>query len=486
MLGPRALLDEYRRQQRYNAASLPRIIPADVLVDEEISARYDWQTFCHPHPGDVFNHRYKLVAKVGWGLTSTVWLARDKGGRLWFRPKKYCAIKISTNNRTEQTAVNEVKMFNTIAVACSRGRGQPARKRFVEALDTFFIDGPYGPHRCLVLEPMRGPLLTLKMRLAAPRSGELHPSNVPLVKGYVRGILEGLEFLHTSCGIVHTGEPARPRLRCSAGRTSMFLTLVADLKLDNILMSAEHESLIARFADSQSTHPMARKVFRDHTLYVAHMSYGDIDARFVASMVPKIADFGLAKRGDGDDPLLHPIQPNLFRAPEVLLGTGWSYSADVWNFGTMLWELFGDSELFSVWVEGEDRRAARYSTAMHLAQMTEHLGPAPRQMTDPDVTMLTRRWQPAIRDGEGRVCHTVRDYFGGPYYDADGEHLSFLLSGVKLRARGHGAHEPMPEGRDTALPGGGEERVRVVYAEHTALAAAAAGDGAAAAEAHVA
>lgn len=101
-------------------------------------------------------------------------------------------------------------------------------------------------------------------------------------------------------------------------------------------MSAEHGSLIERFADSQSTHPMARKVLADRTLYRAHASYGDIDARFMANMVPKIADFGLARRGDGRGPLLHPIQPNLFRAPEVLLGTGWSYSADVWNFGTMV------------------------------------------------------------------------------------------------------------------------------------------------------
>ncbi|PNY20667.1 Serine/threonine-protein kinase SRPK [Tolypocladium capitatum] len=414
MLDPRALLDEYRRRRRHDLPSLPQIIPADMLVDEEISARYDWRTFCHPNPGDVFNQRYKLVAKIGWGLTSTVWLAQDKGrhGRLWFRSKKYCAIKISTNNRTEQTAINEIKMFNTIAVACSKKEGHPARKRFVDALDTFFVDGPYGPHRCLVLEPMREPLMTLKMRLTVPCSGELHPSNVPLVKGYIRGILEGLEFLHTSCGIIHT-----------------------DLKLDNILMSVERGSLIEHFADSQSAYPMARKECHGHTLYAAHTSYGDIDARLVANMVPKIADFGLARRGDGAHPLLHPIQPNLFRAPEVLLGTGWSYSADVWNFGTMMWELFSDRELFSVWVEDEVSGATRYSAAMHLAQITERLGPAPRHLVRPSMSMLTRRWQPAIRDGEGKVCNTVRDYFGGPYYDADGnfKHAGMVRTNSSLR-----------------------------------------------------
>jgi hypothetical protein len=53
-------------------------------------------------------------------------------------------------------------------------------------------------------------------------------------------------------------------------------------------------------------------------------------------MYPKITDFGLAQRGDHPGPLVHPIQPNDCHAPEVLLGCGWSYSADIWNFGIMV------------------------------------------------------------------------------------------------------------------------------------------------------
>ena len=38
---------------------------------------YDPRWFLSVHPGDLLNKRYKILAKVGWGMTSTVWLAQD-------------------------------------------------------------------------------------------------------------------------------------------------------------------------------------------------------------------------------------------------------------------------------------------------------------------------------------------------------------------------------------------------------------------------
>ncbi|KAK9318933.1 hypothetical protein V1517DRAFT_334171 [Lipomyces orientalis] len=32
----------------------------------------------------------------------------------------------------------------------------------------------------------------------------------------------------------------------------------------------------------------------------------------------------------------HVIQPNDYRAPEVILAAGWSYSVDVWNLGILM------------------------------------------------------------------------------------------------------------------------------------------------------
>ena len=50
--------------------------------------------------------------------------------------------------------------------------------------------------------------------------------------------------------------------------------------------------------------------------------------------LPVIADFGLAEMDINID--AHPIQPDAYRAPEVLLGWGWSSSADIWNLGHLV------------------------------------------------------------------------------------------------------------------------------------------------------
>lgn len=49
---------------------------------------------------------------------------------------------------------------------------------------------------------------------------------------------------------------------------------------------------------------------------------------------PVLCDFGSAVPGDVEHS--EDIQPNIYRAPEVILGAPWSYSADIWNVGCMV------------------------------------------------------------------------------------------------------------------------------------------------------
>jgi len=65
--------------------------------------------------------------------------------------------------------------------------------------------------------------------------------------------------------------------------------------------------------------------------YRSHNDFGPLRS---SKVLPKIADFGTAQPGDRLQ--IHPIQPDYYRAPEVLLGVGWSYNADVWNLGAMV------------------------------------------------------------------------------------------------------------------------------------------------------
>lgn len=46
-------------------------------------------------------------------------------------------------------------------------------------------------------------------------------------------------------------------------------------------------------------------------------------------------DFGLSAFG-GKNLHSHTIQPQSFRAPEVVIGSGWDYSADIWNLGALV------------------------------------------------------------------------------------------------------------------------------------------------------
>jgi serine/threonine protein kinase len=107
------------------------------------------------------------------------------------------------------------------------------------------------------------------------------------------------------------------------------------LKLDNILLTFESESTIESYADRQNANPMARKVFQDHVVYRCHNDFGPILISSIRGMIPKITDFGLAQRCEVPV-LCHPIQTDIYRAPEVILGIGWKFSADMWNFGLMV------------------------------------------------------------------------------------------------------------------------------------------------------
>lgn len=110
-----------------------------------------------------------------------------------------------------------------------------------------------------------------------------------------------------------------------------------DLKLDNILFAFEDQSVIKNFIQGQRQNPMARKLLGNRVVYRCHNNFGAFDGeRALKKTYPKITDFGLAVRGDQSELRINPIQPDDCHAPEVLLGTGWSYSADIWNFGIMV------------------------------------------------------------------------------------------------------------------------------------------------------
>ncbi|GAM17929.1 hypothetical protein SAMD00019534_011040 [Acytostelium subglobosum LB1] len=138
----------------------------------------------HPvRKNDVFNGRYQIVSKLGWGHFSTVWLCLDK------ETQKQVALKIvrSAKSYTE-TAEDEIKLLkasgNSVAVA--------------RLLDHFVHKGPNGKHICMVFEVLGNNLLDLIKHY------RYRGIPLPLVKSIMKQVIMGLDHLHTQCAIIHT------------------------------------------------------------------------------------------------------------------------------------------------------------------------------------------------------------------------------------------------------------------------------------------
>ncbi|XP_070695438.1 SRSF protein kinase 3 [Pempheris klunzingeri] len=140
--------------------------------------------------GDLFNGRYHVVRKLGWGHFSTVWLCWD------LQKKRFVALKVvkSAPHYTE-TALDEIKLLRCVR---DSDPSDPHRETIVQLIDDFKISGVNGVHVCMVLEVLGHQLL--KWIIKSNYMG------LPLlcVKTIIRQVLQGLDYLHTKCKIIHT------------------------------------------------------------------------------------------------------------------------------------------------------------------------------------------------------------------------------------------------------------------------------------------
>jgi Protein kinase domain. len=107
-----------------------------------------------------------------------------------------------------------------------------------------------------------------------------------------------------------------------------------DLKLENIMVSFEYPTVLADFMNSEHEKSMAFKI--DSTGRPVYQSRNDFGPLKCLRSIPQLVDFGLATRLEEDDDWgTWPIQPDYYRAPEVILGNRWQMPTDIWNLSVL-------------------------------------------------------------------------------------------------------------------------------------------------------
>ncbi|XP_033212194.1 SRSF protein kinase 1 [Belonocnema kinseyi] len=167
----------------------------DEVYSSEEEEQEDSSDYCKGgyHPvkiGDLFLNRYHVTRKLGWGHFSTVWLCWD------LQDKRFVALKVvkSASHFTE-TALDEIKLLKDVR---DTDPNDPKRNKTVQLLNDFKIRGINGLHVCMVFEVLGHNLLKLIIKSnyrGIPRNN---------VKRIIRQVLEGLDYLHNKCKIIHT------------------------------------------------------------------------------------------------------------------------------------------------------------------------------------------------------------------------------------------------------------------------------------------
>lgn len=255
--------------------------------------------------GENLTTRYKILKKIGEGTFGQVLECWDR------EQKEFVAIKIIRSiKKYREAAMVEVDVLQLL------GRYDRGGSRCVQLRNWF----DYRNHICLVFEKL-GPSLFDFLRKNSYRAFP-----VDLVREIGRQLLECVAFMH-DMRLIHT-----------------------DLKPENILFVSADYIKVPDYKGTAWSH-------RDRSFY----------KRLPKSSAIKVIDFGSTAYERPDHNYI--VSTRHYRAPEVILGLGWSYPCDLWSVGCILVELCSGEALFQT-----------HENLEHLAMMERVLGPLPSQM----------------------------------------------------------------------------------------------------------
>jgi serine/threonine-protein kinase SRPK3 len=345
------------------------------------------------HPvlvGELYNGRYRVVKKLGWGYFSTVWLVWD------YVSEQYQAMKIQKSaQHYRDAAFDEIKLLSEIMQA------DPKKDRCCTRMNDFFEHtGPNGNHVCMVFDVLGENLLNLMEWY------EYHGIPIPIVKAITQQVLIALEHIH-SINIIHTDlkpenvllstpthkvisimkkyspppmyqRPALidrdPRTMTKSQKRRYFR------KLRDLRKKCDEPSVHQPSDDEDSDAEARKEQLEPNLSHEEEMQRVNAAADAASDTDPEweverfhcvcLADFGNScwtYRQFTDE-----VQTRQYRCPEVIVGNEYGTAIDLWSCACMIFELVTGDFLFDP-KQGDDYTRDED----HLALMTELLGPMP-------------------------------------------------------------------------------------------------------------
>ncbi|MCJ1343399.1 hypothetical protein MMC31_001592 [Peltigera leucophlebia] len=287
----------------------------------------------HPvHIDDLMDgDRYKIVHKLGYGASSTVWLARDTFLQI------YVALKI------REAGISKFHSELDILKHISNSKSDHPGRKYCAAsllLRQFWIDGPNGRHLALVF------------RVCGPSISRLYDWNIRLRTHLARSIAlqvtQGLAYLHSE-GICH-----------------------GDLTAENLLFQIN-----TKF-DYWSEHKLYAQLGSPRMLNI-NEGHGRprylVDSAYFFKADPGLLTKKIIIVDHSESffikfPPLQELQfTNYYAAPELLFGGDANIYSDIWAIGCLIYEIRSGTPLFHLAIQNPPVEA--------VSQIIELLGKLP-------------------------------------------------------------------------------------------------------------
>ncbi|CEJ82013.1 Putative Dual specificity protein kinase lkh1 [[Torrubiella] hemipterigena] len=254
-------------------------------------------------PDADLTERYQISRLLGQGTFGKVVEARDR------RRNKAVAVKIIRSVQKYRDASRiELRVLATL-----RANDEENRNRCIHLRDCF----DYRGHICIVTDLLGQSVFDFL------KGNGFVPFPNSQIQSFARQLLTSVAFLH-DLNLIHT-----------------------DLKPENILLKAQNYQTFTynRNIPSSSTtinrHATQRRVLLDTEIRLIDFGSATFDSEYHSTVV----------------------STRHYRAPEIIMGLGWSYPCDIWSIGCILVEFFTGDALFQT-----------HDNLEHLAMMEAVIG----------------------------------------------------------------------------------------------------------------